>query len=170
MFFLGGGVGGAELGAVEVLDELGIPSTGGSAMAASDIYDLYVGTGVFSMINTISDLIGMYVRDGTLENRDYMGGVESGWADFVFEHPELVPPEAFQKVFVAKIEFGQGTLQLPYIPEETPPDWTFPTIPHGLEGRESCSTCHDVNQLPQEAPAHGWLTDGNCLSCHAPEA
>jgi basic membrane lipoprotein Med (substrate-binding protein (PBP1-ABC) superfamily) len=161
---------GGEVGVVEVLRANNIPAVAGAATDAAGFYELDVGTGIYNYPVAISDIIGIYSRDGGLENIHYVGGVARGWVDFIFEHPELAPIESFQTVFIAKQQIADGTIQVPYVPDETPPDWTFPTIPHELEGRESCSTCHDVNQLPQEAPAHGWLTDGNCLTCHAPEA
>jgi basic membrane lipoprotein Med (substrate-binding protein (PBP1-ABC) superfamily) len=117
---------GTEAGVVEVLRENNILAVAGAAMEARDFYELQIGTHIYSMENAIFDIIGIYARDMGLENKDYAGGVTEGWSDFAFEHPELAPMEAFQKVFIAKQQIADGTIQIPYIPDETPPDWGGP--------------------------------------------
>jgi hypothetical protein len=41
----------------------------------------------------------------------------------MFEHAELAPMDAFQKVFMAKQGIIDGSVVVPYLPYETPPDW-----------------------------------------------
>ena len=118
--------GGAEAGLVEVLRDNQILSIAGAATETPGFNELNIGDSVYSMRYATADVIGIYMRDGTLENMPYSGGIARGWAYFIFEHPELAPMEAFQKVFIASQQIADGTIQIIYKPEPTPPDWGGP--------------------------------------------
>jgi basic membrane protein A len=168
---------GAEVGVVEALRENDIPAVAGSAMEATGFYELQVGSYVYSHENCMRDVIGYYVRDGTLQNINYLGGVDLGWVYVAYENPDLVPEEAYQKVFMAEQQLGSGALAIPYLPNETPPEWggDFEAIPHGLEGFSDCTQCHQVGGAGVGEPGgtgtpdgHAWYWSNNCLACHQP--
>jgi basic membrane protein A len=168
---------GAGVGVIEAARENDLLTTGGANMDASGFYDLQIGTAVYSMITSISDIIGEYVRDGTLQNMDYAGGIARGWSDYIFEHPELASEETFQAVFIAKQKIASGQIGIPWIGDATPPEWgsDFEVIPHGLEGFADCTQCHQVGGAGVGAPggtgtpdSHGWYWSGNCVVCHQP--
>lgn len=46
-----------------------------------------------------------------------------------------------------------------------------PSIPHEMEGRNSCLTCHfsdTVKEVPQVPASHAGRTEEYCTLCHAP--
>lgn len=118
--------GATDVGVVEVLRENSIPAIALAPTDTPGFYELQIGTGIYDEAITIFDIIGLVAIDGTLYNIDYAGGVAEGWVDFIFEHPELAPFEASQEIYNAIQQMFDGTSLIPYLPEETPPDWSGP--------------------------------------------
>jgi predicted CXXCH cytochrome family protein len=60
----------------------------------------------------------------------------------------------------------------PPAPTPTPPPAETPVgpplIPHTLEGRESCLSCHQIGGVPLPEDHEG-RTEDLCLTCHEPQ-
>ncbi len=84
-------------------------------------------------------------------------------------HDEVVGrPSGFPQVSLED-HGGQSTC----ITCHSPHDATFqimgaPEVPHGLEGRDDCTSCHEIGRMMPFPGNHAGLISDTCLDCHAP--
>ncbi len=76
----------------------------------------------------------------------------------------LARPEDFPQVDVGK--HGEleecVTCHNPHAPQTTAP----PQVPHSLDGRNVCSSCHSAGGVKPTPQDHAGRTDDTCLNCH----
>jgi basic membrane protein A len=113
--------GASEVGVIEVLDREGIYAVAISPMDAKWFYDGNVATGTYRLDLAIDYVIGEYLRTGTLENKDYYGGIELGWADIEYDIPEMVPDDLKLRIEDARQAMISGELVIPFITELSGP-------------------------------------------------
>ncbi|MHA1992883.1 MAG: BMP family protein [Candidatus Hodarchaeales archaeon] len=113
--------GAAENGVIEVLESEGIYAVAVSPLSAKDFYDKNVATGTYRLDLAIADIIGDYFRQGTLENKEYYGGIELGWADIEYDIPEMVSQDLRQQIEDVRQAMLSGELVIPFITELSPP-------------------------------------------------
>jgi basic membrane protein A len=111
---------GVDIGVIQAVEENDLWFVATEAEDVGDISDKCLATGIYSFEMAIADVIGEYLVRGTLENRDYYGGVERGWADIVFNRPDVIPDDIQETVLNAKQQMITGQLVVPWIYELTP--------------------------------------------------
>lgn len=90
-------------------------------MDVKGVSNSILATGTYSFKNCIADIIGEYMVEGKLENRDYYGDIKNGWVEFFWDRPDLVPNHVKALVEEEKKKLITDQLSIPWIFESTPP-------------------------------------------------
>jgi basic membrane protein A len=115
--------GAVDVGVVQAARENDLVTIASAAAADSvGFYERNLATFTYRVDKAIFDVVGLFVG-GRLENIIYTGGLmDKGWSDLSpFEHPEWIPDEVVGQIFKARSDILSGELEIPFIPEPTPP-------------------------------------------------